>query len=787
MANTQYRVRLTTDHICVQAPYKDVALCRAIPGGRYSSDWKCWLWSRTPERALALADAFGTKLTKCDGGDLLLSMVATPTIPNAPSIVDPGIVPGLKTTPWKHQREAYGLAKSLPGSMLAMGMGCIDGEAIVTANRRGRGFKITMAELHRKFHGGESGRYGKGYHWDQRFPTFIRSLCGETFGRNLIVDVVDSGLRETVLLTLASGKELRLTPDHEVLTAHGYTAAEQIDVGDSVLTNGTLVDKDGYIRVNGVRHHRETTGGVYEHIIVAEQMLGRPINENEHVHHLNGIKSDNRPENLSVMDASGHRHLHGADNLTNLDGGIGRYIPKRDAVVRVESGGIRHTYDVVCADPHRNFVANGIVVHNCGKTLTAIGLMEDSRMSIIICPKAVISVWPMEFAKHAEKMPEIILLKSGTSERKSGLIEHLTGKERSMLTPGRRVVVVVNYESAWRSPLAETLLKVPWNTAILDEIHKIKAAGGKASKFCARLRKVAARVVGLTGTPMPHSPVDLFAQYRALDPGIFGTNVHSFRQHYTITGGFGGHEVLGYKNQEEMRGKFLSIAYQADRSVIKLPPATHTVIPIELGAKAMKVYRGLAHDLHAAVGSGECTAANALVKLLRLQQLTGGYLKLDDGSTVQMDTEKREALDDILEGVGAEPVVVFCRFRSDLDAVHESAKGLGLESKELSGRANDLADWQKGTGQILAVQIQSGGVGVDLTRASYCVYYSLGFSLGDYEQSLARVHRPGQDKPVSYYHLIVEGTVDRQVYEALDDRRDVVNTILEGIKKEGLK
>jgi len=320
---------------------------------------------------------------------------------------------------------------------------------------------------------------------------------------------------------------------------------------------------------------------------------------------------------------------------------------------------------------------------------------------------------------------------------------------------------------------------------LVHNCHKIKSASGKASKFCARLRRMAEKMVGLTGTPMPHSPVDLYAQYRALDPRVFGTNVHSFKQHYTITGGFGGYQVLGYKNQEEMRAKFMSIAYQADRSVIELPEATHTVILVELEPKAMKAYKSLAHDLHAAVGAGECTAANALVKLLRLQQLTGGYLKLDEvDRLVEMDTGKREALAELLEGLGQEPVVVFCRFRSDMDAVHLECKAQGLISCELSGRQNDLAAWQQGEGQVIAVQIQSGGVGVDLTRASYCIYYSLGFSLGDYDQSLARVHRPGQKNAVSYYHLIVEGTVDRQVYDALDARRDVVNTILEGIKRE---
>ena len=95
---------------------------------------------------------------------------------------------------------------------------------------------------------------------------------------------------------------------------------------------------------------------------------------------------------------------------------------------------------------------------------------------------------------------------------------------------------------------------------------------------------------------------------------------------------------------------------------------------------------------------------------------------------------------------------------------------------------DELKRWQAGEAPVLAVQIDSGGVGVDLTRARYAIYYSLGFSLGSYEQSLARIHRPGQTRPVEYIHLLAEGTVDEKVMAALARRSDVVNTVLQQMK-----
>ena len=91
--------------------------------------------------------------------------------------------------------------------------------------------------------------------------------------------------------------------------------------------------------------------------------------------------------------------------------------------------------------------------------------------------------------------------------------------------------------------------------------------------------------------------------------------------------------------------------------------------------------------------------------------------------------------------------------------------------------------------QVMGVQIQSGGVGIDLTRAHIAIYYSMGYSLGDYVQSLARLHRPGQDHPVAFFHLVASNTVDQQVYSALQSRQNVVAEILEidpELKKNGM-
>lgn len=312
----------------------------------------------------------------------------------------------------------------------------------------------------------------------------------------------------------------------------------------------------------------------------------------------------------------------------------------------------------------------------------------------------------------------------------------------------------------------------------------MKAPGGKLSMFLARLRDRAKRRGCLTGTPMPHSPLDAYAQCRFLDPGLFGTSYQRFRMRYAVMGGYQQHQVVAYRNQDELAAKLDQIMYRVRAGdVLDLPPYQHITRTCALSPAERRVYVQLQTDLIAQVQGGLVTAANALVKLLRLQQVCSGFARREDGVDVQVGTAKRELLADVLEDLPErEPVVVFCRFHHDLDTARQVAEASGRTCAELSGRRNDLELWQAGGADVLAVQIQSGGVGIDLTRARYAIYYSTSWSLGEFDQSLARVHRPGQDRPVVYVHLLAEDTIDEVVYESLDAKRDTVEAVLAMLK-----
>jgi SNF2 family DNA or RNA helicase len=428
-----------------------------------------------------------------------------------------------------------------------------------------------------------------------------------------------------------------------------------------------------------------------------------------------------------------------------------------------------------------------------GKTLVAESMIcnLDIETAIVAAPFRVVPVWPVQIARHAGR-PDIRVVSLdgdiGTVADKCDLAQR---QMQIAKCQGSRLVIVVNYESLWREPLNKWVLKQHWGLAVLDESHRVKQASGKASMFCNRLGRRATYRLCLSGTPMPHSPLDIYAQFRFLDPSILGNTYSAFKARYAVFGGFNGKQIVAYQNLDDLEARMARITFRVGKEVLDLPEDVHVTYECELSPGAQRVYDCLEKEFVAEVATGAVTAANAMVKLLRLAQVTSGFVKPDGQDQVypvDQVNAKAALLEDTLEDLPAdEPVVVFCRFHADLDVVHEIGKRMGRETLELSGRRDQLEEWQFGVPPILAVQIQSGGVGIDLTRARYSVYYSVGYSLGDYDQSLCRVHRPGQTRNVTQIHLAVKHTVDVRIMRALEKRAEVVASILDEISKEQSK
>lgn len=434
-----------------------------------------------------------------------------------------------------------------------------------------------------------------------------------------------------------------------------------------------------------------------------------------------------------------------------------------------------------------------------GKTRVAIDVAMD-RVDVcrilVVCPKAVMSVWPQELKKHSEGRPyRVHVKKGGNNTFEAALLkEFITPRP----LPGVKMFVIMNYDSVWRRELGDAVLKAGFDMVILDESHRAKSAGSKVSRFLALLGKRTKYKMCLSGTPMANSPLDVYGQYRFLDPSLFGTNHSIFLQEYAVMGGPERRFIVGYKNQKKLNEIFQSIAYSCSMKDVSqrlklpeyLPPTTREV---KLPTRDERTLRDLSKEFIAECSTGNMIVLNnVLTRALRMQQIAAGFcLTQEDPGSVpvveELNTAKADSLRDYLQDIDPkERIVVFCQFAHDIMAITQVV----LESKrsafELSGRRNDLQDWKMCPGGVLAVQIQAGAEGVDMTCSNHAVYFTLPHSLALYEQSKARLYRPGQVHPVSFVHLIAEGTIDELIYSTLLRKRGLIDAIKEGSLDYGI-
>ena len=419
-----------------------------------------------------------------------------------------------------------------------------------------------------------------------------------------------------------------------------------------------------------------------------------------------------------------------------------------------------------------------------GKSLTAIAAAgalykaEHINRVLIVAPLSILGVWREEFEKFAD-FNYILAVLTGSSIRKAETLQGLNNKNLQ--------VAVVNYESAWR--LEKELAAWQPDLIIADEGHKIKTHNISASKAMHRLGAAARYRLLLTGTPVTNKALDVFSQYKFLNPAIFGNSFYAFRNRYFNMVGYGNHTPVLKKSMErELTERMHSIAYRATKAeCLDLPETIDIIRKVELEPRAMNLYRSLVKESYAELSDGEVTITNVLTKLLRLSQLTGGFIGSDEGSDAeQVSTAKLDVLEDIIDSALEEgkKLVIIARFVPELRAICKLLDGKGIRHSLIMGgvknREEQVSQFQQDPEvSVFVGQIATAGLGITLTAASTMVFYSLDYSMSNFEQTKARIHRVGQRMPCTYIYLTVEGTVDEKVLKALKSKANLAKTLVD--------
>ena len=211
---------------------------------------------------------------------------------------------------------------------------------------------------------------------------------------------------------------------------------------------------------------------------------------------------------------------------------------------------------------------------------------------------------------------------------------------------------------------------------------------------------------------------------------------------------------------------------------------------MELEPIGRSIYDQVEKESYAELEHGEIVTTNVLTKLLRLSQITGGFIKDEFNELVeQVSSAKLEALEEIVEECldAGKKLVVFARFIPEIDAIAKTLKRYGVKYAMIRGdvkdRAGEVDKFQNDPEtKVFIGQLQTTGMGLTLTAADTAVFYSLSYNYADYEQAKARIHRIGQKNNCTYIHLLAKKTIDEKVMDALSKKKNLAELVVDNWK-----
>ena len=413
---------------------------------------------------------------------------------------------------------------------------------------------------------------------------------------------------------------------------------------------------------------------------------------------------------------------------------------------------------------------------------------------LIVAPKGVYKNWydseiPEHLPKHITR--NVVLWKSLITKEQKLKYDSLFKPNFDILN-----IFIMNVEALSTKKgleAARQFLNVKSALFAIDESTTIKNPQAKRTRNILGLSKMGKYRRILTGSPVTKSPLDLYTQCYFLDPYLLDhSSYYAFRTRYAIMKkmNFSGRSVqivIGYHNLAELSKKLEPFSYRVLKDdCLDLPPKTYMKRVIQLSPEQKKVYQQMKTSALAILNGKMVTTMNVITQLMRLQQITCGHFKADDGSIQNIKNNRITELMDVLEEVEGK-AIIWAHWRHDIDTIVESIEEQYPGSVVTYYGDTSTEDRQKAIKKIqdpeskvrfLVGTPQTGGYGITLTGASTMIYYSNGYDLEKRQQSEARIDRIGQKKPMTYIDIIAEDTVDDKIVKSLRKKVNIATEIM---------
>ena len=412
-----------------------------------------------------------------------------------------------------------------------------------------------------------------------------------------------------------------------------------------------------------------------------------------------------------------------------------------------------------------------------GKTVQTLALLLDRAPggpALVVAPTSVVANWLDEARRFAPTLNAVAY--TGPTSSRARLLEKVG--------PFDLIVTTYGLLQIDAGPLAA----IDWHSAVLDEAQAIKNPATKRAR-AARTLEAGFRLV-TTGTPIQNNLMDLYSLFGFANPGMLGSTEH-YRRHFASPIERDGDPAA----RARLRRLIAPFVLRRLKTEVldDLPPRTEIILHVEMSPPEAALYEALrrraVEDLETMDAHGPGAGEGRLELLAHLTRLRlaccNPRLVQDTGAPASSKLATfAETLDELL--AGRHKVLVFSQFVMHLKLIEEYLAGAGIAFQYLDGstpakaRAERIAAFQAGRGDVFLISLKAGGMGLNLTAADYVIHMDPWWNPAAEDQASDRAHRIGQTRPVTIYRLVTKGTVEEQIVALHHRKRDLAERLLEG-------
>ena len=407
-----------------------------------------------------------------------------------------------------------------------------------------------------------------------------------------------------------------------------------------------------------------------------------------------------------------------------------------------------------------------------GKTLISLEIASHFKKTLVLCPLSVIETAWIDDCKKFYPQMKIINCWSNTSDGRFDLLDEEAD------------VYVMNYESY--KIVRNKIMKSNFDCMIVDESSCMKNMKSQITSMILGMINVIPHRFVLSGTPAPNRFDEFFPQMKFVNPDIFGNNKYGFLQTYSHQSMKDPH--VWYQTDEDKEKFNARLTEQAvflkKEDCVDLPEKVFQVRRFEMASEQRQHYNELLNDIKSHIN--EWSKFEFTAKLMKLREITSGFVYTKDSSVITMDSNKPKALAEILEEIGNKQVIIWCQFQHEIKSLAEQFGGVALtsSSSKTKERYEIIRDFRDGKIQYLFTHPSLMGKGLTFVNCTYNVYYSLSFSYEEFKQSQDRIHRIGQTNKCTYIIMQAKDTIDEKIYSCLQRKESAVDELYNEI---GLK